>query len=273
MGIEFQTYRSWEGTPKSVYRRVLAMIHKGVPLAFKSKWVIALVILAYFFGVVSRLLSIIFMPVKFEPAFFQGFFNDGQLWFILLSAVVGSGLIADDVKHKSIVLYFSRLPKIGYLAGKFGVLAGVLSSVVLVPGVLLFTMVLLSSSASWDYIGSHLWILGAIITIGVFIIMVLSSVSLAFSSLTSDKRYAGAGVFMIFLFSGIMAEVMKNILGNDRLALISIWDNIRVVSSHLFSLDNPYGFPWYESLVVLAAVLLCSTGILYWTMYMREVRV
>ncbi|MEA2053944.1 MAG: hypothetical protein U9O96_02325 [Candidatus Thermoplasmatota archaeon] len=273
MGIDFQKYRSWDGMHSNMGQRVLTIVKKGAVLAFKSKWVIALIILTYFFGVVTRLVSIIFMPVKFEPEFFQGFFDESQLWFILMSAVVGSGLIADDLKNNSVVLYFSRVSKAGYITGKFGVLASVLSVVVLLPGILLFFMALLSSSESWSQLFDHLWILGAIMATGLFIIALMGSVSLAISSLTSDKRYAGAGIFIIFLFSGIIAEVLKDILENDRLAMISIWNNVRVVGWHLFNTQNSYNFPWYESLLALAAVIMCSAGIIYWKIFRKEVRV
>jgi len=143
MGIDFQKYRPWDGTRSNMARRVLALVKKEAVLALKSKWLIALIVLTYFFGVVAKMISIVFTPAKFEAEFFWEFYKDGQLWFILVSAVVGSGLIADDLRNKSIVLYFSRLPKSTYVAGKFGVAASVLSIVVLLPGILLFFMALL----------------------------------------------------------------------------------------------------------------------------------
>ncbi len=273
MGIDFQKYRSWDGTHSSMIKRVAVLVKKEAFLALKSKWVIALIVLTYFLGVVTRMMSIVFMPVKFESSFFQGFFDDSQLWFILMAAVVGSGLIANDLRNKSIVLYFSCLPKSAYAAGKFGVVAGLLSIVVLMPGVLLFFMALLSSSESLANILDHIWILGAIVATGLFITALMSSVSLAISSITSDKRYAGAGIFMIFLLSDIVAGVMKDILKNDRLAMISIWNNIRMVGNQLFRMKLPYDFPWYESLLVLAAVIICSAGIIYWKIFKKEVRV
>jgi len=273
MGIDFQKYGTWDGARSSSFSRAMALIKKETILALKSKWLIALIVLTYFFGVVTRMISIVFTPVKFEPAFFQGFFDDSQLWFILVSAVVGAGLIADDLKNKSIVLYFSRLPKSTYVAGKFGVAASVLSIVVLLPGIVLFFMALLSSSESLAHLLDHMWILGAIVLVALLIIALMGSVSLMISGLTSDKRYAGAGIFMIFLLSDIVAGVMKNILKNDRLAMISLWNDIKVVGSHLFRMQNPYNFPWYESLLVVIAVMAFSAGIIYWKFFKKEVRV
>jgi len=79
----------------------------------------------------------------------------------------------------------------------------------------------------------------------------LSSVSLAISTLTSDKRYAGAGIFIIFLLSDIVAGVLNEILNSDRLVMVSVWDNIGIVGRHLFGIKVYYNFPWYESLLVL----------------------
>jgi len=273
MGIDFQKYRPWDGTRSNMARRVLALVKKEAVLALKSKWLIALIVLTYFFGVVAKMISIVFTPAKFEAEFFWEFYKDGQLWFILVSAVVGSGLIADDLRNKSIVLYFSRLPKSTYVAGKFGVAASVLSIVVLLPGILLFFMALLSSSESWNQLFNHMWILGAIIIMSLLIILLLSSVSLAISTLTSDKRYAGAGIFIIFLLSDIVAGVLNEILNSDRLVMVSVWDNIGIVGRHLFGIKVYYNFPWYESLLVLVAVIACSAGIIYWKIFRKEVRV
>ena len=273
MGIEFQKYRPWKGTRLSTIERVAALVKKETFLALKSKWVIALVVLTYFFGVITRMMTIVFTPTKFDAEFFQGFFNDGELWFILMAAVVGSGLIADDLRNNSIVLYFSRLPRSAYAAGKFGVVAAVLSITVILPGILLFFMALLSSSESLGHLLDHMWILGAIVAAGVLIIALMGSISLAISSITSDKRYAGAGIFMVFLLSDIVAGVMENIMGYERLAMISLWNNIKAVSMHLFGMENFYDFPWYESLLIIAVVITCSTGIIYFKLFRKEVRV
>lgn len=274
MGIEFQKYRPWKGIHLSTSKRVCALIKKEVFLALKSKWVIALIVLTYFFGVVTRLITIVFTPVKFEADFFQSFFDDSQLWFILMAAVVGSGIIADDLKNNSIVLYLSRLSRSAYIGGKFGVVAAVLSMVVLLPGILLFFMALLSSSESLAHILDHLWILGAIVATGLLVILLMGSISLALSSITSDKRYAGAGIFMVFLLSNIVAGVMEDIMGYERFAMISLWNNIKVVSMYLFRMENSfYDFPWYESLLIIAAVITCAAGIIYVKIFRKEVRI
>lgn len=274
MGIDFQKYRSWEGAHMKICQRVFAIVKRGVLLAFKSKWVIALIVLTYFFGVVTRLLSIVFTPSKFEPQFFQGFYTDGQLWFILLAAVVGSGLIATDFHDNSVILYFSRaVSKRGYIIGKFGVLMSVLGIVVLVPGILLFFVALLSSPEPWGQVLSYIWVLGSVIAMSVLILILLGIVSLALSSLTSDKRYAGAGIFIIFLFPSIIAGILKDILNDDRLLMVSIWNNVTVVGRRLFDIENPYSFPWYESLLVIFGVILCAIGIIYWTIFRKEVRI
>lgn len=273
MGINIEKYHRWKGAHTAKWQRIATITKKGARSAFKSKWIIALLVLAYFTGVVARIFGMVFFSFKFEASFFQELYGDMELWIILLAAVAGSGLIADDFKDKSLVLYFSRISKKGYLLGKFGVLSSVLSSVVFLPGLLLFLIALISSSESWSKLLDHFWILGAIVAMSFLIIVLLSSVAMALSSMTVDKRYAGAGIFIIFIFSDIIARILDGLVKNDLVHLISFWDNIDVVGRQIFDIGNKYSFSWYNSLVILLLVILLSIGILYWNLFRKELRV
>jgi hypothetical protein len=273
VGIEYQKYRSLSESRTGPVHRIGTILKKEVLQVFKSKWVIALIIFAYFFIFVTRLLSIVFQSEKFEAEFFMSFFQDGQLWFLLLAAIVGSGLIASDLKTNAIILYFTRIPKISYIVGKFEIFAIMLSVVTLLPSIILFFVALISSPDSLNELVDNFWILGAIVANSLVIIALLGVVSLATSSLSSDKRYAGAGIFIIFLFSEIISEALESILENERLAMVSIWKNINFVSYQLFDVKQSYGFAWYEPLVVLMSVVLCSVGVIYWRVFKKEVTV
>jgi len=271
MGIDFQKYRLRKSMHTSLYQRVFIMTKNGAYQLFTSKWVLALIVLTYLVGFVTKLLSIVFGNSSIEADFFYDFYKDGQLWFVLMAAVAGSGIIANDLKHHTIVLYFIRIPKKAYLAGKTGIVGSVLSVPILLPGVLLFFVAVVSSTDPWNTLVNNLWIFGAIVIMGIFIILLLSTISLAISSLTSDKRYAGAGIFVIFMFSDIISEALRSFIENDRLAMVSVWNNVRVIGWRLFDMEIQYSFPWYESIVVLVAVFICSAVILYWMLFKKEV--
>jgi len=271
MGIDFHKYRPQKGIRTSLYQRVFALTKNGSYKLFKSKWILVLIILTYFFGVVTKLINLVFGSSNLESSFFIDFYEEGQLWFVLMAAVAGSGLIANDLKHRTVVLYLIRIPKKVYLAGKTGIIGSVLSVVILLPGIILFFVAVVSSTEPWSTFVENLSILGAVAIMGMLIILLLSTVSLAISSLTSDKRYAGAGIFIIFMFSDILSGLLRSIIDNDSLAMVSVWNNVRVVGRHLFGVETPYSYPWYDSLAVLAVVFISSASILYYTVFKKEV--
>ena len=273
MGIEYEKYQFLNETRTGSMQRIGILLKKEALQVFKSKWVIALIVITYFFNFVTRLLSIVFQSDKFEPEFFMSFFQDGQLWFLLSAAIVGSGLIASDLKTNAVILYFIRISKISYITGKFGIFAIVLSVVTLLPSVILFFVALIASPESLSEFADNFWILGAITASSLVIIALLGVVSLAISSMNSDKRYAGAGIFIIFLFSEILSEALEAILENERLAMVSIWNNINFVSHQLFDVKQSYGYAWYEPLLVLMSIVLFSVGIIYWRVLKKEVTV
>jgi len=274
MGIEYQKYRFLNEPRTGSMQRIGTIMKKEGLQVLKSKWVIALIVLTYFFGFVAHLIAIVFQSEKFEPEFFMSFFQDSQqLWFLLLAAIVGSGLISNDLKTNSVILYFTRIPKISYIVGKFGIFAIVLGVVTLLPGMILFFVALISSPESLSEFTHNFWILGAIVANSLVIIALLGVVSLAISSMSSDKRYAGAGIFIIFLFSEILSEALESILENERLAMVSIWNNINLVGHQLFDIEQSYSFAWYEPLLVLMGIVLCSLGVIYWRVFKKEVTV
>ena len=152
-------------------------------------------------------------------------------------------------------------------------MASILGVVTVLPGMILFFVAALSSSNALNDTTSNVWILGSIITLSLFVIVLLGTLSLAVSSMTSDKRYAGAGIFILFIFSGIISEMLKTILENERFALISLWTNIDNIGNHLFNVKSSYSFPWYESLFILLLLMICSAGIIYWRVFKKEMAV
>ncbi|MBI3858604.1 MAG: hypothetical protein HY293_23200, partial [Planctomycetes bacterium] len=148
MAIYDQSYTPWTGTYSSRAARVRAMIAMELAQPFKNVWVLMTVLLA--FSVVGSWLLILFFATSSQilPPFAvgnriyrEGFYNFPLFSMILmvLSATVGASLIARDVRHRALLMYFSRsITRVDYLVGKFLSLVLFLLLVTLGPGLLLF---------------------------------------------------------------------------------------------------------------------------------------
>jgi len=88
--------------------------------------------------------------IEINNTFFLVFMNAQSVFAVILSAFAGPSLIAPDLSNGALALYFSRpLTRAEYVLSRLIVLAGVLSPVTWIPGVLLFAMQ--SGMAGWSW--------------------------------------------------------------------------------------------------------------------------
>lgn len=215
-----------------------------------------------------------------EETFFQTFwggeFNyERFLWFILLTAVCGGGIISADLKNNTFTLYLSRpLTWIDYGIGKFLALSGVLSLITLVPAVIIFLVQMAFKDESLSYFAEHSWILGGMILSYIIAIVIFSSLSLALSSLTKRGYYAGVGIFAYFIFTPPVADLMVGLFENDYLKLL----NINLVLKNLFrpfyglTYDSEaMGFGYHLLVMVAVFMVMLFWSILFIRFHNREV--
>src|SRR6266567_3880449 len=155
----------------------------------------------------SRLLTI-------DGEFFVVFMNAQSMFAIILSAFAGPSLIAADLSNGALPLYFSRpLSRWEYVLARMLVLAGVLSPVTWIPGLLLFLMQ--SGMAGWSWFKDN-WMLGAGIGAGFLIwIVFVSLVAMASSAYVKWRVVAGALVIGFFFVTAGASEIMRQILRAD----------------------------------------------------------
>jgi ABC-type transport system involved in multi-copper enzyme maturation permease subunit len=185
---------------------------------------------------------------------------------LLLAAVVGSRMIATDLQEKSYNLYFARpLSKRDYLVGKFGTVGALLGIITIIPTLLAYILLMLLSPISSTYVVDHLWVWGAIIGYGLVVIITLSTLSLAFSSLTNRRFYAAAALVVIYLVTSIVGQIATQAFNSEYGQLAGIADNMNIVGSEAFGLGDSLAlkFPWEYSLVVLAVIWTVCT-LLVW---------
>ena len=141
MSISLPTYRRREMPLLGRQARVLVIVMTGLRKEFRRPAVI--------FSIASGSLVITVISIfllLFAPIFLQGqpldvrFFyipasNGAILFFVtLMAAVVGSGLIAEDVHSMALTLYLSRpISPLDYLAAKAAILATLVSTLMILP--------------------------------------------------------------------------------------------------------------------------------------------
>lgn len=154
---------------------------------------------------------------------------------VVLFAAVGGGVIADDLRYKTIQLYFSKpLGKLDYALGKFLGLFLLGAVITTLPALLLTVM----RGAFFSQVGHFLPVMGMMVGATVLITLataLLSIIMMGLSSLSENSRY------VVLLWLGFILIPM--ILGS----IIGAMNN----SSDLFNL---FGFP--GSLWLIERVLL-----------------
>ncbi|HOW85312.1 MAG TPA: ABC transporter permease subunit [Candidatus Aminicenantes bacterium] len=192
--------------------------------------------------------------INIGPKYFVSYFtNDSLLFMIALVLALGAGgLIADDLRHGSLQLYFARpLGKKDYIAGKMSVAAFFVLLYTAVPGLLLVIFKLVFAG-SFEFFLKYPWlplsVLGASLLLTVFFafyIMLLSSVS-------KNNRYVFVLVFGVYYFSEILFNILRGVFRTPYTALFSIPANIKQVGAAIFGQAPPLAVPAVWSFAVLA---------------------
>ncbi len=236
MGVDPIEYTPWSEEKTVLGTRFLVMIEKIFREKIRSKAIWAILIIGSILVHVFPIISAVLMPQEELTAeMMRDHFSDDIffLFTVLLTAVVCSSLISQDLKDNSFILYFSRpLNTETYLLGKLG---GAFTTILLycfIPPILVGISVIATQTGG-VYTGS-LKILGKTAFAGLLTSFIFLPYMLLLSSLTERKAYAGIGAFM-----GIYALTLVSLF-------FSQFDpNWRLLSpSNLlhFTYDSIYGF-------------------------------
>ena len=94
------------------------------------------------------------------------------------------------------------------------------------------------------------------------IILPISLLTLALSSLTTNSRYASIGFASIVIGTPILAEILSKITRKDSFLMLSIWANFDLLGQHLFGLNVDYSYPWYMALLICFGLISISLWVL-----------
>jgi ABC-2 type transport system permease protein len=281
MDIREKGYSHWEGELKASRYNWLPIFLNGIKTVFKKKFAkfvfamsgstFVIFLLAVYVSTKPELkiLSELVRLLKSDADLFKTFYANGFLifWLVILSIFSGADLISSDLKFKAFPLYFARpLSRGDYLLGKFSVILFYLLLFTLVPGILLllFKMIFTGSLAV-----SPLLLL-AILVFPLLECVFLASLTLALSILSANTKFIQIAIFLVYMFSNNLAQMLKHIFKSDYFFLISLQSNIEQMGSFFFGLQPKFSYPAWLSILPPLAVSLLAVWLLVWRIKKAE---
>lgn len=278
MSIREKGYHRWDGRLQERHRAWRPITRLGIRLAFKRKFfkfAFSLSFLPAFVFLAGIYLSERLqdfrgfiqkdaVPLQVGPKYFLSYLTADFLLFmtVILLIFCAAGLVADDLKHNALQLYFSRpLTKGDYLLGKAAVVFFFVLLLTLVPGLLLFVFKLVFSGSfgfALEYPGLPL----AIVFYSALAALFFASYSLLLSSLCRNRRTASLLIFGVYVFSDMLAEILQGIFGSPYTGLVSVKSNLKIAASPLFGVKPPLEVPWAYSVLILFAVVAAAVGVM-----------
>ena len=157
MSISLPTYTRREIPLLGRQNRVRAIVATGLRREFRRPAVIVVTAIGAVFTTLTSVVIILFLPLinPGQPLDLSFFYLPASNTFVLLfvslmAALVGSGLIADDLHSMAFTLYLSRpISHADYLLAKGAILAPLVSMITVVPLLLTPLIAALLGFFSW----------------------------------------------------------------------------------------------------------------------------
>jgi len=271
-------YHHWDGRLEELRFPWWPVMRNGIRLSFQRKYFKFLFAFSYLPAVVfligiyasEKAEEFRFMIrgsetfLAIDPKYFKTYFTADFVLFMLIMILVfaGAGLIADDMKHNALQLYFSRpLRKRDYLLGKAAVVFFFVLALTFVPGMILLFMKLVFSG-SFALLVQYPWLPLSIAACSVLYAVVFASYTLLLSALSRNRRYVTILIFAAYLFSDILFGIFYGTFRNPHFALLSFKANLQQAGAAIFGQSTPYAFPWLLSLLVLAGICVLAVAVL-----------
>ncbi len=278
MPIAEQGYTHWDGRLDAHRKPWRPIVRLGIRLAFRRKFfkfvlgMAFLPTLVFAAGVyVSERLDDFKEMIRgageflvVNPDWFNHFYASSWLlfWMLIIMVLAGAGLIADDLRHNALQLYFARpMRKRDYLQGKMFTLSFFLLLLTLIPG-LLFIVLKLIFSGSFKLLADFPWLPFSIAGWSFVAAGFFSLYTLALSSLSRNRRYASILIIAVYFLSDIFFGIFFGIFRDPTFALLSIKSNLQQVAAALLGAKPPFAVPWGYSAAVLAALAVAAGWIL-----------
>lgn len=283
MAIHEDTYKPWQGTPQGRLRRIMVIFLENFRLAIKNRWALVVVIASLVFAFGFILVFMVFAGRgaeylrRAQPEFFGNnayrFYLNWDLsgfFPVMVAALVGSGMIASDVRHNAHLMYLARpLTKVDYLLGKFLTIAAYLAGCTLVPEAALWLGNMLFAVEDLTF-AQHLKDALAMAGHSAAVVVPYSLALMALSCLSRTTFAAGVAWVVVYFVSLMFGHVLSQLSGERTYYLLSIDRCIEHIGWVIYeprhrpeawARDFPYDVQ--ASVAVLAALCLVSLGVIY----------
>lgn len=243
MAVYRQGFTRYTGELTGHYARLMVLPKFAWQKLLKQRLITSMLVLAMFWPLACAVFVYIanradlladfgaqipdFLVVNGE--FFFVFMNVQSTFAIILAALAGPSLIAPDLAHGALPLYFSRpLSRVDYVIARLLVLVGLLSAVTWIPGLILFWMQ--SGMAGWDWFTAN-WSYGAAVFFGFCLwILLVGLVAMASSAYVKWRIVAGALTIAAFFVLAGAAELFNEVMRvewasafNPGRAVMQVW--------------------------------------------------
>lgn len=271
MAVYKRGYQRYQGQRTGRWTRFLALPRFIWPRLLDQKMILILLVISLFWPLAcvafiyvsnhselwSGLGGDVAKFLQIDGRFFRYFMDTQAVMAVLLAALAGPGLIAPDLAHNGLPLYFSRpLSRFDYVLARLFTLAGLLALVTLIPAALLFAMQGGLAGMSWLMDNWRL-------PFGVFVgfalhILLVGLVALACSAWVKWRVVAGALVLGFFFILAGASEMLNQVLDvtwgsvlNPAASLYRLWSAMLGVEAG----EGPGAFACAAALVVLGGLL------------------
>jgi ABC-type transport system involved in multi-copper enzyme maturation permease subunit len=266
--IHDQSYRHYSGSKAPPGRSWTVIAWAGIKNMVRKRTFLGLLIFAWFPFIVRAVQ--LYISANFAQAAlfaptaetFRQFLEQQDFFVFVITVYVGAGLIANDRRANALQIYLSKpLMRSEYIAGKLAVLFVFLTTVTLVPALLLLLLQVMFAG-SFAFVQKNLFLFPAITVASILQVLLASFTMLALSSLSNSARFVGILYVGITFFTTAIYGALYAITGSSRVSWISITANLSQVVDVIFRLKPRYLTPWPVSLVVIVGLIVLSTSIL-----------
>src|SRR2546430_2332252 len=276
MSISLPTYSRLELPLRGRRERVRAIIATGLRREFRRPAAIVVTAIGAAFTTITSIFLLFFAPLLLPPGqrpdltFFAVPASNGFVLFFvsLMAAVIGAGLIADDMQSMAFTLYMSRpITQTDYLLAKAAILAPLVALVTIVPLLLTGLVAALLGRVSWVIAVEAM---GISLVIGGLLTAFYTAVTPFLSRLPRREGIAPAGVFAGNFGLTVPAGVLAGRIGNPAIPYLSPWDAYVAVANVAFG-ATPSAIDWLAALAVLLGVTVLAAFVTYIRMRAVEV--
>src|SRR5438034_7837251 len=276
MSISLPTYTRLELPLLGRRERVRAIIATGLRREFRRPAAIVVTAIGAAFTTITSIVLLFFAPLLLPPGqrpdltFFAVPASNGFVLFFvsLMAAVIGAGLIADDMQSMAFTLYLSRpITQTDYLLAKAAILAPLVSMVTIVPLLLTALVATLLRLVSWTIAVEAM---GISLVIGGLLTLFYTAITLFLSSLTRRKGIAAAGVFAVNFGLTLPAAILAESIQNPSILYLSPWNDYLAIANAAFGASGA-GIDWPVALAILLGVTVLAALVTYVRMKAVEV--